>query len=441
MPPHIHTTGRLVLAIVLAGALLPASALAQAGITGDAMGPKFDGTKSLQSKSALGQLEELTGSTVDRSSSQSSYRSTVTRVAPQPGLAQPRYDPNQQIAGALAGAMVGMLFDSIFSDNSAQEQAAAQAAAAQAAAEAEAFRLQQEAARVARVRMAQHYRAEWDAREAEIGNRLGGAFDVTTGTALFGRPANPDADTVAAILGQDIGGAEQAPGEIPDVYGSDPSVVDLRGSSLVVPLLRQPTPAVTHGRGATRAPATTSWVYDWPDSNEGVSAVQSQRAVPSMKNAIFFNDWYAGSLTNIATETLFGLIPEYVSRFPLRGLVTTISGFKDDYESIWNPLKIKAVEIVGAISSGSQQVLTTMGNPYGGDPEAGSSYDQSVNSIGDETQSWAKYKALDIFSSKVLSSPDLNEVMKTPVGDSNVMPLHNVPVYPDYARLLFGSRG
>src|SRR5664280_412593 len=274
MPTRIHTTGLLVLAIVFAATLLPASALAQAGLTGDATGSSADQfDKGFQSKSALGQLEELTGTTVDRSSSQSSNQSTVTRVAPQPRPVQPHYDPNQQIAGAAAATIIGALFANVFSDNSAQEQAAAEAAAAQAAAEAEAFRVQQEAARKARIQMAQHYRADWDSREAEIGDRLGGAFDVTTGTALFGRPANPDADTVAAILSQDIGGAEQTPGEIPDVYSSDPSVVDLRGSSLVVQPLRPLTPAGS-GTTITRppVPATTRWAYDMPEADESTAS-------------------------------------------------------------------------------------------------------------------------------------------------------------------------
>jgi len=155
----------------------------------------------------------------------------------------------------------------------AQQQAAAEQAAAQAAAQAEAFRVHQEAVRVARIQRAQHYRAEWDARETEIGDRLGGAFDVTTsGTAFFGRPANPDADTVAAILGQDIGGAEQAPGEAPDASGSDPSVVDLRGSSGVVQLLRQPMPAVinrhspTITRSTPLAPVVSPWEENWPET-------------------------------------------------------------------------------------------------------------------------------------------------------------------------------
>jgi hypothetical protein len=323
------------------------------------------------------------------------------------------------------------LVRAIFSDNSAKEKAAAEAAAAQAAqaaAQAEVFRVQQELAKKARIQMAQHNRDVWDARETESSILLGGAFAVTTGTAFFGRPANPDADTVAAILGQDIGGAEQAPGDAPDVSDADSEVVDLRGSSLVVPLLRQPMPAATSTsastiiRGGSHLPR---WVYDSGEPDEDISTVRPKREVPSMKNAEFFNDWYASSLINTATETLFGLIPEYYSRLPnlpLRGLVKTIWGFKEDYESIGNPLKKKALEIVNVIGSGSQQVVTTMGNPYGGSPEAGSSYFQSVGSIGEETQTEAKYKALEIASTKVFPSPDMNDVVGPRVPEVEIRP-------------------
>jgi hypothetical protein len=263
MTEPIRTTSLLVRAAALVIMFLPSAARAQAGLHWEgpsadeiaARNSQFD--KTFQSKSALGQLEEMTGTTVDRSSSQ---RTTVTRVAPRPAPVTPRLNFNQevklQVAGALADALVGMLF----SDNSAQQRAAAEAAAAQAAAqaaaEAEAFRVQQELARQARIRQAQHYRADWDSREGEITDRLGGAFDVTASTGFFGRPANPDADTVAAILGQGVGPSEKAPGEAPDVSESDPSVVDLRGSSLVVQPFDSPAQTFTPGRvpAVTRSP-------------------------------------------------------------------------------------------------------------------------------------------------------------------------------------------
>jgi len=104
---------------------------------------------------------------------------------------------------------------------------------------------------------------------------LGGAFDVGagTGTAFFGRPANPDAATVAAILNQERWRAETAPGDAPDVSASDPSVVDLRGSSLVVQPLRSapPIPA-TLGAPAPSTPAALRAAYEltgWRRGGDG----------------------------------------------------------------------------------------------------------------------------------------------------------------------------
>ena len=281
MTPRICSSPRLVLALVSALMLLPASVLAQAGLSGDPFSgqteerlQKFDNGK-LHSQSALGQLEELAGATVDRSSSS---QETVTRVAPRPKPVQPRFDTNQMIKQQVAGALADALIGALFSDNSAQEQAAAEAAAraqAEAAAQAEAFRVQQELARQARIRQAQHYRAEWDSSDSEITNQLGGAFDVGagTGTAFFGRPANPDAATVAAILNQDVGAAETAPGDVPDVSASDPSVVDLRGSSLVVQPLRPapPIPAAL-GAPAPSTPADLRAAYELTDGTEAAPA-------------------------------------------------------------------------------------------------------------------------------------------------------------------------
>jgi hypothetical protein len=162
--------------------------------------------------------------------------------------------------------------------------------------------VQQELARQARIRQAQHYRAEWDSRETEITNQLGGAFDVgaSTGTAFFGRPANPDANTVAAILGQDVGAAEPAPGEAPDVSDSDASVVDLRGSSGVVPLPGQPTPVVTPvsvvqplrsalaipaslGASAPSTPAALWGAYELADVSEAAPAASSSFSIDDFR--------------------------------------------------------------------------------------------------------------------------------------------------------------
>ncbi len=313
MKPTARRSPALALAALLALGLGPNLALGQAGLSGNAMSgqtaerlgrnSQFD-NGTLRSQSALGQLEQMTGATVDRSSSQNNYPSRST-----PQHTAPRINTNQMIRNELAGALVGMLFASIFEDNSAQQRAQAQAeaeAAARAAAEAEAFRVQQELARQARIRQARHYRADWDAREGEITDRLGGAFDVApvrSGTAFFGQPANPDADVVAAILGQDVGGDAPAAGAAPDVSDADPSVVDLRDSSLVVGPLR---PGMTPARGApsSRLPR---WAYEWPAA-EPPPPIRppSQLAGLLAYFGPWLGEWYEGVATDAVKETLWG---------------------------------------------------------------------------------------------------------------------------------------
>jgi len=292
MHAHLRISVFLALALGLPLTLPSTSAFAQAGLSGDSLSgqtaeregrnSKFDNGK-LKSTSALGQLEEMTGSTVDRSSSQYSNHNTVTRPAPRPAPAKPRYDPNQAFRQELttqlfAGVIAGLLSDDSAERRAEAEAEAARVRAAEAAAQAEAYRVQQELIRQARIRKAQHYRADWDSREGDITNRLGGAFDVGTGTAFFGRPANPDADVVAAILGQGAGGTKPtsdddnpAVANSPDLPNSDPSVVDLQGSSLVVRLPQHPVPVAAHGRGRTiarsakQAPATQKSDDNWQE--------------------------------------------------------------------------------------------------------------------------------------------------------------------------------
>jgi hypothetical protein len=321
MSTPIHAFDFRFLTIVLAGALLPVGAFAQAGLSGDPFsgqaaerGQLFDNGK-LQSQSALGQLEEMTGTTVDRSSGQSSGG----RVAPPPRQVQPRYDPNLMIKQELAGALANALIGALFSDDSAQRQAAEEAEArarAEAAAQAEAFRVQQELARQARIRQAQHYRAEWDSSDQSITGQLSGAFNVapSPGTAFFGRPANPDADVVAAILNQDVGSGDTAPGVAPDVTDSDPSVVDLRGLSGdtgTVTLLHPGAVSKNMSQPAGTV-GLPRWVYDWPQP-------PPQRQQPSWWGQMVgeyqpmlrerVDGYFWGSVKEATIGRLWGMVP------------------------------------------------------------------------------------------------------------------------------------
>jgi hypothetical protein len=455
MTPRIHRTGLWLLAILLTVAFRPTSVLAQAGLSGDPFGgqederlgrnSKFD--TGFKSKSALGQLEELTGATVDRSSSQSSSRNTETRTAPQPAPVKPRYDPNQafrqEVAGTIAGAVVGALFADLLNDNSAQQKAAAEAAAAQAAAqaaaEAEAFRVQQELARQARILRAQHYRAEWDAREAEVGDRLGGAFEVGTGTAFFGRPANPDAATVAAILGQDTGGTEPAAaGGAPDVSDEDASVVDLRGSSMVVQPSRPPARTLTPGRvpplphATTRPPASSHWAYDLSEPAEPPPPPDSDSQLQEL--IAYFGPklgeyYWKTVIQGTAKATLWGR----VKNVPGMKALSALTGFEEQQKEGTKELGDAYTEYGESWNSYATNAVSVLANPY----SDGSAFIASSSGSMDYQVRKLKVKISEMLFTGIaghFEMPD-GEELKTPEGDYNMVPILGGGAHPDASRL------
>jgi hypothetical protein len=272
----MDTPHRLIVVCAAAvGSLLPVAGLAQAGLSGNSLsgqeeerrgkaGQSFDGSAPLNSQSALGQLEEMTGTTVDRSSSSETL--STPRVTPRRQPAAPRYNPNlemkRMVATTVTQMALDMVFASLFDDGSAQREAQA-LAEAEAAARAEELRRQREEARKARILRAQHYRAEWDSREEEVAQRLGGAFE-TTGNGdvhrnLFGSSNTaPDSAEVAAILGQPAGDAGTV-----DPTGGDTSVVDLSsvapgGVPSVSPVALSPGGAPVLGEPSPPAPVDSA---------------------------------------------------------------------------------------------------------------------------------------------------------------------------------------
>lgn len=454
MTPRNHTTGSLVFTIAFAVTLLPAAALAQAGLSGDPfsgqeaerLGRSSQFDKGFQSKSALGQLEELTGTKVNRPSSQ---RTVVPRAAAQARSVTPRFDANQMFRQELAGAVVGALFANIFADNSAQERAAAEAAAAQraaqAAAEAEAFRVQQELARQARIRQAQRYRAEWDARETEVTDRLGGAFDVAPATSFFGRPANPDADVIAKILSQDVGGgAPPASGGVPDAFASDPSVVDLRGSSLVVQPFQPPTGVAVNGGNPTmpplptRASVTSRWTDDWPEAE-----VPPLPKVPpsQLKGLLAFfgpelRDYYQGLAMDTAKETIWGRL----EHIPGAQYAQAIVGFEGNRTEMTEEMNEAYNPLLRLGLGGAMNAANSLG---------------SLNSSGDGLAE-AQFGSLKQDAGKFVVD-DWKMIFKQITGhfggidlgkmgpisvNGDIRPLNDVPVHVDYPRIkniLFGE--
>ena len=418
--------------LAFASAFLPTQAVAQAGLSGNALGGQAEelGWKTtnsqfdsgFNSKSALGQLEELTGSKVERSSpAPAPVQPAAHKIS---RSVQMRNDFNQEIAGMLAEALIG----SLFADNSAAEQAEAEAAAAlaaaQAAAEAEAFRVQQELAKKARIRMAQHYRAEWDDRDAEVGSRLGGAFDVSGGTAFFGRPANPDADTVAAILGQDVGGGPPGPSDRSAASDPDSSVVDLRGSSMIVQPRSQVT---TAGVGPTKAshpvrppsPSGPAWVYDLSGPDESSSPGHTPSSLQGLVAYFgpWLGRWYWETLAQgTATATAWGI----VKNVPGQKYYKALYDAHEKRVSLGEAMNEVVNDILEPTFSGITSGARVLGRGDTGGGEFAESYNDSIgHSFGT-----AKVKIYEtIFGEHAghVDAPDLGEL--EPVGIEGGVPV------------------
>jgi hypothetical protein len=254
MNSHRYLIGFLTLAIACV-VLRPLNSPAQggAGLHYDPA-PSFD-TGGFQSKSALGQLEEMTGQKVERPAPMQDMDTQRAQPQPQPAPPPPRYGAKQAFTDALKNGMADEISSRIANailggGRAKQQQDAANEAAARQAAVEEAERRAQEQAR--RIQNAQHYRADWDARQKESGQRLAGVFD-TGGTAFFGQP-NADAKAIAGILGDTGAGASPA-GEpeinLPDTAVvrllQQPTGIKLRGPA-PPPLSTTPPPAMPRGK-------------------------------------------------------------------------------------------------------------------------------------------------------------------------------------------------
>jgi len=151
---------------------------------------KFDSGN--RGTSALGQLEDIAGQTVDRSpgvSTIDTYKKTI--VLPQRSVAKPKpsVNPSASMEAMVTGMVVGSLLQAVFSDNS--QQAAAEAAA-RAAAEAEHQRLLEQQ-RLARLQSAGRLRSSWDQRDKDISDNLEDALSYpgqAQGTNFFSAPVS-----------------------------------------------------------------------------------------------------------------------------------------------------------------------------------------------------------------------------------------------------------
>lgn len=446
--------------------LTPSAAFAQAGLSGNALegqAAERQGMDNgrLKSQSALGQLEELSGGKVDRSSNSSSNRNSTTRPVQQPRPPKPRYNADQvlkqELAGALAGALVGALFNNLLNDNSAQQRAQAEAAAAaRAAAEAEAFRVQQELARLARIQKAQSYRADWDAREGDIADRLGGAFDVHAGTAFFGIPANPDADTIAALIGQPTSNTNPAATEppdasnipdvpdvaaeteTPDLADSDPSVVDLRGSSLIV---QPPGSGVVSTQIQTRSSGSLMprWAYEWaeppPPRRKGPSELEQLFAYfnPQLgewyKETVFFGT-IKSTFWGAATKLPGGKIAKKLveSKDQVDGLTEELGGmYGEQYEKTFEDSMLYARALGNQYNSGSQYL----------------EYDNDSLAHSGRKMTAEIYKIAFNQHASQVEAPDAAELFSSPQLEVSTYSIHgrSDPNMLHFRQSVFGSGG
>ncbi len=430
--------GRFVCLLGLSGALLPLPALAQAGLSGDALSGQMEELRGktpfnqgFKSKSALGQLEELTGTKVDRSSP---AQAPAPRAAPQPSRsAQLRNQFNQEVAATVADALVQMIFSDDSAQKKAEAEAAAAAARAKAEAEAEAFWVQQELARWARIQKAQQDRLEWDDREAQIEDRLGDAFTVSTGTAFFGQPSGPDAATAALL--SDVGDATAPiPPSGPDASAQDPSVVDLRNSSLTVPASISSTGAGPGGRAPVTA---TSWAYDLTDRTEAPPPASTQQL-----NALvaYFGPWlgkwyWETVIQGAAKSTAWGK----VKNIPGMSYLNAVVGANEARVSGTEELGESATDLTEFAGSYASNAATILGNPY----SDGSAFlNSTAGSVDDQVRKMkVKYAELIFHGFADRSEMVDLEKVRTPVGEGNFGPLYGRGAHPDEFRntnVLFG---
>jgi hypothetical protein len=443
MPAIIHRMPlpALIVASIVVLIGRPTTARAQAGISWTdpwatptekaARNSTFD-NGSLQSQSALGQLEEMTGATVDRST-------TSTQQAPAPRAPQPpRLTTDQQIGVMVTGMLLEAVFSDLFSDNSAQQRAAAAEAAARAAAQAEALRVQQELARKARIQMARSYRADWDDRETTIENQLRGAFEVRTGTSFFGQPAGPSADEIAAILGQDLGVAARPAGsgsgnDTMDIDTGDPSVVDLRDSSLIVQPLRASTQPVVASR-IRRTPGPDHRLGGGdPDEPEPRTPGHARQL------AGYFGEYLQGYyLEDLPERYATARAGQALSRIPG---IETVKAFYDFGSKVGEMREEIGGWYLGLADTGMGGAIDAarvLGSPRG----RGEAYSESYDTRVARETSGLQAKIYKLVHGEIADHFEVELDSLEPVeGDGFVVPLADVPsAYPTHMRLsLLGS--
>lgn len=337
-----------------------------------------------KSKSALGQLEELSGGKVDRSAP-----TAAPRAVPRP--LKPRLSTNQQIGVMATGMLLEAVLGNVFADNSAAQRAEAERqaaeAAASAAAQAEAQRLAEEAHRQMLVATAQSYRQDWDARDQALSDQLNGVFGPSAGTRFFGEPGN-SAEDVAAVLGADLATPEEPTG--------DAAVVDLRGSSLVVPM----TIAAPGGGLAARPGRTPDWTDTLPPDEPPAWEIKPRSGLE--RYGLYFAKWWWDTPGIDIEESLWKL----AEKLPGQALAKELWDFKGNVEDLSDPLKQRNQELIDLAFGRGQLVVRFM---YGGRSSVTSeAYFRSLQDTGEGLQDDAHELIFGEVVGKVVDTPTID---------------------------------
>lgn len=201
---------------------------------------------AMAGSSAIGDLEAITGQTIDRS-----YTPTPTRV---PGYEQTSGSqtvkhivkkPSASTIATMNALSTTMMVMDILNAMDAADAAQAQAEAARAMAEAEQKRIAEEQRRQ-RLISAEHLRNFWDKRDLEISESLDDVFSLPgqgQGTNFFGVPGNPAVRPSDLSVGQgdDTPVAVSVETATPEILGT--GAQDVRAPSmeqLAEPLTTEP---------------------------------------------------------------------------------------------------------------------------------------------------------------------------------------------------------
>lgn len=419
--------------VVWALVLVPAQrTAAQAGLSGNALGGQMEEMRAaasswdqgLKSRSALGQLEEMTGTKVDRSSTANQSRASTSRSS-----LSSKQSFNRAMNAAMADALSDVLISALFSDNGAAKaqaeakaRAEAEAQAAAAAAAAQAARVAEEA-RQARIKMAGDLRSFRDAQDRTMEGNLSGAFDVTvtTGTSFFAEPANPDADAVARLLsavGAPEGAEDQATGHLPDnphlavdpvVFGQPFGGAGLTPGTIDPDLLSNPAAF---------------------EADAGFRMPELMPRTAAEEAALHAAGWYADTMQNAVKDSLwslaFGRWLAKLNSLPGMETAKAFLEFREKFEELSDPMRTKIGQFQTLLATGSQDAARILGSSRVSDGGYSDRYLAAVEELGGETAREARGLAFGEVAGRTVRGPEFGPGGDEDAEFSFIRPLNGI---------------